>query len=302
MKVFYTDQFPLPLPEGHRFPKEEHTLLRRRLLESGIVPAKDLVSPELASDEQLLLVHDADYLRRVVDGQLSPAEVRRIGFPWSPYLVERSRRSVGASIAACRAAASDGLSVSLGGGTHHAHRDSGAGYCVFNDVAVAARTSQVEGLAQQVLIIDCDVHQGDGTATIFADDPSVFTFSIHSANNYPFHKAQSDLDVALPDGTQDEAYLEALSEGVRRSLSLARADLAIYLAGADPFKGDRLGRFALTKEGLACRDELVFDLCRGRGLPVAVVMGGSYARRIEDTVDIHLQTVRLAVCKAANSS
>jgi acetoin utilization deacetylase AcuC-like enzyme len=220
--------------------------------------------------------------------------VRRIGLPWSPELVERSRRSVGGSIEACRAALGDGIGVSLSGGTHHAFPDHGEGFCVFNDCAVAARAMQAEGRARRIVIIDCDVHQGNGTAAIFAGDSSVFTFSIHGAKNFPLHKERSDLDLELPDGTADGDYLDALEIGVERALAMACADLAIYLAGADPYIGDTLGRLALTKAGLAARDRLVFDHCRRAGLPVAAVMAGGYAKDILDTAEIQFETVRIA--------
>ncbi|HJW82914.1 MAG TPA: histone deacetylase [Anaerolineae bacterium] len=292
MKVYCTDHFDLPLPDGHRFPIRKYALLRERVAEAGL---GELCVPHAATDEELLRAHDADYVRRVARGELTDKELRRIGLPWSPQMVERSRRSVGATIEACRAALEDGVGVSLAGGTHHAYRDHGEGYCVFNDVAVAARAMQAENRARRVVILDCDVHQGNGTAAILAGDPSVFTFSIHAAKNFPFHKEASDLDVALPDGADDAAYLDALDEGVRRTLARAQADMAIYLAGADPFAGDALGRLALSKDGLAQRDRLVFERCRAAGLPVAVTMSGGYARDIDDTVDIHFHTVQLAL-------
>jgi acetoin utilization deacetylase AcuC-like enzyme len=294
MKVFYTDTFDFPLPSGHRFPIRKYPLLRQRIMEAKLIPAEDLTIPQAATDEQILRVHTLDYHTRVTEGHLSTKEVRRIGLPWSPALVERSRRSVGGTIAACRAALVDGMAVNLGGGTHHAHPDFGAGYCIFNDTAIAARAMQAEGLARRVVILDCDVHQGDGMAAIFAADPSVFTFSIHCDGNYPFRKEKSDLDVALPNGTSDETYLEALSESVDRALAEAKADLAIYLAGADPYHGDTFGRLALSKAGLAKRDRIIYQACQTAGLPVATVMSGGYARHIEDIVDIHFQTVQLA--------
>jgi acetoin utilization deacetylase AcuC-like enzyme len=294
MKIFYCDEFPLPLPAGHRFPVQKYALLREAVGAAELAGPVELLVPAPASEEQLLRAHDADYVRRVTAGQLTPQEIRPIGLPWSPQLVARARCSAGGTIAACRAALRGGLAVSLAGGTHHAFRDHGQGYCVFNDSAVAARAVQAEGVAHRAVILDCDVHQGNGTAAITADDPTIFTFSIHAAHNFPFHKERSDLDVELADGTGDAAYLEALEEGVRRALDLAEADLAIYLAGADPYAGDRLGRLALSKAGLAERDRLVLGLCRAAGLPAAIVMGGGYGRCIEDTVDIHLQTVRIA--------
>jgi acetoin utilization deacetylase AcuC-like enzyme len=262
--------------------------------ESGLIAPDDLIVPHAATEEEILRAHSEDYLRGVVEGRLTEAEVRRIGFPWSPGMVERSRRSCGATIEACRAALEEGVAVNLAGGTHHAFRDCGEGYCVFNDSAVAARAMQAEGRARRVVVLDCDVHQGNGTAAIFRDDPTVFTFSIHGAKNFPLRKETSDLDVALPDGCGDGEYLEALERGVSVAMERARADLAIYLAGADPYEEDRLGRLKLTKQGLAERDRLVFGRCRAAGLPVAVTMAGGYPRRVEDAVDIHFQTVHLA--------
>jgi acetoin utilization deacetylase AcuC-like enzyme len=294
MKIFYCDGFPLPLPSGHRFPIQKYVLLRQAVLAADLVAPEDLLVPQPATDAQILRAHADDYLARVKAGQLTPKEVRRIGLPWSPELVARARCSVGGTIGACRAAIRDGIAVSLAGGTHHAFRDHGQGFCVFNDTVIAARTVQAEGQVRRVAIIDCDVHQGNGTAAILADDPTIFTFSIHGARNFPFHKERSDLDIELEDGTGDADYLEVLRVGLPRALELADAELAIYLAGADPYAGDQLGRLGLSKEGLAERDRLVFELCRASGLPVATVMSGGYGRQIEDTVDIHLQTVRIA--------
>jgi len=299
VKVFHCDQFVYPLPPGHRFPAQKYALLRAQVAESLTLPVS-LRVPDAASDEQLLRAHDGEYLAKVAGGTLSEREVRRIGLPWSPQLVERSRRSVGGTVEACRAALTDGIAVSLSGGTHHAFADHGEGFCIFNDCAVAARTMQAEERVQRVAIIDCDVHQGNGTAAILADDPTVFTFSIHGAKNFPFHKERSDLDVELPDGADDATYLTALTAGMDAALAVARADLAIYLAGADPFVGDALGRLALSKTGLADRDRLVLDRCHRSGLPVAVVMAGGYARQIQDTVDIHLETMRICIAVTHN--
>jgi acetoin utilization deacetylase AcuC-like enzyme len=291
MRIFYTDHFVLPLPEGHRFPMRKYALLRQRVAESGIVTPDQLFVPHAATDTELLRAHDAEYLRRCQAGTLTRQEIRRIGFPWSPEMVARSRRSSGATIEACRAALEDGVSANLAGGTHHAYADHGEGYCVFNDSAVAARAMQAEGRAARVVIIDCDVHQGNGTAAILARDDTIFTFSIHGAKNFPFHKERSDLDIALDDGVGDAEYLAALDQGLCQAIELSRADLAIYLAGADPFADDKLGRLALSKRGLAARDQMVFEYSRQAGLPVAITMAGGYARAIEDTVDIHFQTL-----------
>lgn len=295
MKAFNCDKFRVPLPEWHRFPMIKYTRLRERIEASNLIAPEDLVMPHAATDDELLRAHDADYIAKMVAGRLTPDEIRALGFPWTGSLVERSRRSVGATIEACRLAFEDGIAVNLAGGTHHAYRDHGAGFCVFNDAAVAARVLQDEGKAQRVLIIDCDVHQGDGTASIFANDPTVFTFSIHGAMNYPLQKQTSDLDVELPDGAQDGPYLEALERGLNLATEQAKADLAIYLAGADPFIYDQLGRLRVSKEGLAQRDRMVFAHCKKAGLPVAVTMAGGYAEDVNDTVDIHFQTVVEAV-------
>jgi acetoin utilization deacetylase AcuC-like enzyme len=273
---------------------EKYALLRERVLNEGIITSDQLHIPEPASVAELSRAHAPAYIERVLNGQLTSAELRRIGFPWSPQMVERSRRSVGATIAACRVALSEGVGVNLAGGTHHAFSDAGAGYCVFNDTAVAARAMQAEGRARRIAIIDCDVHQGDGTAAILAGDETIFTFSIHGANNFPFRKQQSDLDIALPDATSDTAYLDALEWGIRQVFASARPELIIYLAGADPYYDDRLGRLSLTKAGLAERDRLVFTFCRAAGVPIAITMAGGYARQIVDTVDIHAHTVAMA--------
>lgn len=277
---------------------EKYALLRKRVQEACLVPVEDLVEPAAASVDQLLRVHHRDYVERVLQGILSEKEVRRIGFPWSLQLVERSRRSVGGTIAACRSALEDGLSVNLAGGTHHACAGHGEGFCVFNDCAVAARVLQAEGAADRVILIDLDVHQGNGSASIFSGDDSVYTFSIHGEKNFPFHKEVSSLDIALPDRTGDESYLGFLKKGLQQALVESRSNLAIYLAGADPYEGDRLGRMALTKAGLVRRDRMVFSACKDAGLPVAVVMAGGYARDINDTVDIQFNTVELAVSYA----
>jgi acetoin utilization deacetylase AcuC-like enzyme len=301
VKAFYTDRFVLPLPAGHRFPMIKYARVRERCLAEGVLRAEQLAEPPAATWEELALVHDPEYLARVRDGALDAAEQRRIGFPWSPEMVERSRRSVGATIAAARLALREartrgwGIALNLAGGTHHAHAAHGEGFCVFNDAAVATRALQHRGEVRSVAILDLDVHQGNGTAAIFATDPSVFTLSIHGARNFPFHKSRSTLDVELPDAAADEAFLAAVETYVPSILRDFRPELVIYLAGADPYRDDRFGRLAVSKEGLARRDRTVMELCREAGVPVAVAMAGGYARDTEDTVDIHVGTVRVAV-------
>ena len=294
MKIFYTDSFALPLPQDHSFPIGKYALLRKRIENSNLFSSLELCIPHAASDTEICRSHDPDYLRRFQQGQLTAREIRRIGLPWSAELVERARRSAGATVEACFAALDDGIAVHLGGGTHHAFRNQGQGYCIFNDSAIAVRTLQAETPIERVLILDCDVHQGNGTAALLQKDPNVFTFSIHGKNNFPFRKEKSDLDIALDDGADDRVYLDALTKGVRASLKQARADVVIYLAGADPFAEDRFGRLDVSKDGLAERDRLVLQYCRDAGLPVAVTMAGGYAPNIEDTVDIHFQTVCIA--------
>ncbi|MEM7813148.1 MAG: histone deacetylase [Planctomycetota bacterium] len=289
--LFYCDRFVLPLPDGHRFPMDKYRLLRERLEAAGREDV-NLLSPPAATDGQLLLAHDADYLERVKAGTLSRKEVLRSGFPWSPKLVERSRRSTGATIAACRSALSDGFAANLAGGTHHAFADAAEGFCFFNDAAVAARVVRADGLAAKTLVLDCDVHQGNGTAAIARGDADLFTFSIHGARNFPARKEVSDLDVPLPDGTGDADYLAKLEAGLDAAFARFTPDLVIYTAGADPFEKDRFGRMGLTKAGVAARDRFVFGLCRDRGLPVAATMAGGYAPDVNDIVDIHFETVR----------
>ncbi len=289
MKAFYCDHFELPLPLQHRFPMVKYRRLRERLQSH---PGLELLVPVAASDEQLLRVHSRGYLERLKTGTLERQEIRRIGFPYSPELVERSRRSTGATIEACRQALQEGVAANLAGGTHHAFRDRGEGFCVFNDSVVALKALQAEGRIEQGLVLDCDVHQGNGTASLVVRDESLFSFSIHGANNFPFRKERSDLDIALEDGTEDAEYLRALDRGLERVLSQFQPDLVIYLSGADPYVGDKLGRLSLTKAGLRRRDELVFDRL-GR-FPIAVTMGGGYAHDPDDIVDIHAQTVSIA--------
>ena len=295
MDAFYCHHFALPLPEGHSFPMAKYRLLHERVSAHADAWNIRLAEPPAATDDDLLRVHCPAYVARMVSGEAGSDEMRRIGFPWSALMIERSRRSAGATIMALRSAlAGDGIAANLAGGTHHAGFDRGGGYCVFNDSVIAARHAQHHGLARRLLIVDLDVHQGNGTAELCAGDDSIYTFSMHGARNYPARKPASDLDVALPNGTSDAQYLDSLACHLTIAIRDSVADAVIYLAGADPFVGDRLGLLALTKAGLAERDRQVFQACRRHSLPVAVTMAGGYAARIEDIVDIHAQTIRLA--------
>jgi acetoin utilization deacetylase AcuC-like enzyme len=272
----------------------KYSMLRERVAADGICRQGELRTPRAVTDEEILRAHAPEYLERVVSGKLSEKEIRRIGFPWSDRMVERSRRASGGTLGACLAAMEEGFAANLAGGTHHAFSDRGEGYCVFNDSAIAARAVQAAGLVERVVVIDTDVHQGNGTAEILRGDATVFTFSIHGAKNFPFHKEESDLDAPLPDGADDTEFLTTLERGLEMALEAADADLAIYLAGADPFEGDRLGRISVTKSGLAERDRMVLEACRDCGIPVAVTMAGGYARNVEDTVEVHFQSIKRA--------
>jgi acetoin utilization deacetylase AcuC-like enzyme len=300
MRAYTSDHFVLPLPDGHRFPMPKYRLLRDTV--AAELPAVRLEEAPPATDGELALAHEPGYVAAVAEGHLSPAAQREIGFPWSLRMAERARRSVGATIAAARTALAEGVAANLAGGTHHASADKGSGYCVFNDVAVAARLMQAEWHRShrallRVLVVDLDVHQGNGTAAIFADDPTVFTFSMHGARNFPFRKVDSDLDVDLPDDCGDAEYLAALDDAldeVWRRHAPHPPGLAFYLAGADPHEGDRLGRLKLTAEGLAERDRRVLEALRQRGVPVALSMAGGYGRDIHVTVALQCRTMALA--------
>jgi acetoin utilization deacetylase AcuC-like enzyme len=295
MKAFYCPLFELPLPAGHTFPMVKYRRLYEAVQARAASWAIELVEPAPASEADLLRVHCPHYVARMRGGDARPEEMRRIGFPWSPAMVARSCLSSGATIAALRAAlGGDGVAANLAGGTHHAAYDRGGGYCVFNDAVVAARHVQAHGLARRVLVVDLDAHHGNGTAALCAHDPSIFTFSMHAAKTYPAIKPASDLDVPLAAGTADADYLDALAAHLPVAIARADADAAIYLAGADPYVGDRLGGLGLTQAGLAERDRFVFAACARAGLPVAVTMAGGYAPDPEDIVAIHLRTVRIA--------
>jgi acetoin utilization deacetylase AcuC-like enzyme len=285
--VWTHDRWRFPLPEGHRFPIDKYSLLRERAEAEGV----EVREAEPVPWAWLEAVHDPALLDRIRTGSLSVREQRGLGIPWSPELVERGRRSVGGTVAAARSALENGLGMNLGGGTHHAGRAFARGYCLFNDVAVALAQMRADAVARRALVVDCDVHQGDGTADLLAADPDCFTLSLHGARNYPFQRIASDLDVDLPSGTGDEGYLEALERALEHAIPRSGAELAFYLAGADPWHGDRLGRLALTKDGLRRRDELVLDRLRDAGAAVCVVLAGGYAEDVRDTVDIHAATV-----------
>lgn len=297
MKVFYTDQFVLPLPDTHTFPMVKYRRLRERLVASQLLEAGELLEPPAADDATLELAHSPDYIQAMSRGRIAEADMRRIGFPWSPALVERSRRSSGATIEAARAALADGVGINLAGGTHHAFHDHGEGYCLFNDSVLAIRSLQREERIRRAVVVDLDVHQGNGTAALCRLDESIFTFSVHGAKNYPLRKERSDLDIELPDRTGDQAYLDAVEVGLAQAIEASRAELAIFLAGADPHENDRLGRLAVTMNGLAERDRLVFEALRTKGIPVVLTMAGGYGKDVNETVAIQWASVRRAIAQ-----
>ena len=294
MFALYSDRYVIELPPHHTFPIQKYRLVREGLLADGTLLPGDLLEPDLAHPRDVRLVHTAEYWERLTAGTLEPAAIRRIGLPWSESLVRRSRASVQGTLVAARIATREGIGINLAGGTHHAFADRGEGYCVLNDIAIAIRVLQRDAWMQRVAIVDCDVHQGNGTAAIFAGESDVFTFSMHGARNYPLVKVPGSLDIGLPDGTGDEEYLRALEPVIPRILTEFRPGLVFYLAGADPHERDRLGRLRLTHEGLRRRDELVLQACRDAGIPVAITLGGGYGQNIQDTVEAHCNTVRAA--------
>ena len=287
MKVSHHPDYYLPLPTGHPFPMAKYTLVYDVLREQGLLPAERIMLPEEIAREHLARVHTADYLERIFGDGLSEAEVRRLGVPWSARLLRRSRLAVSGTVLASEAALAEGLGGNLAGGTHHAFADHGEGFCVLNDVAVAIRNLQHEGRCQRALIIDLDVHQGNGTAKIFENDERVFTFSMHGERNYPAQKMCSSLDVGLPDGTGDERYLESLQQALRYIRQHCAPELVFYLAGVDVMAGDRYGRFTLTEEGLRTRERLVLDFARAEGLPMVITLAGGYARDAAYTARLH---------------
>lgn len=304
MQAYYSDDFVLPLPPGHRFPMAKYQMLRDAL--ARYLPQVQMAQAPAALDAELAFAHHPAYIAAVKDGALDPQIVRDIGFPWSPAMAARARRSVGGTLQAARVALHQGVAANLAGGTHHAYADRGGGFCVFNDLAVTARVLQAEWgrvrasdgqrrLPLQVAIIDLDVHQGNGTARIFERDASVFTLSVHGANNFPFHKESSDLDVALPDGCGDADYLASLEQALQTMEDRFTPGFVLYLAGADPFEGDRLGRLKLSFDGLQARDLRVFDWCFQRNIPMAFAMGGGYGHDIAHTVQVQINTYEVAV-------
>jgi acetoin utilization deacetylase AcuC-like enzyme len=296
MRFWSHDRHGFPLPQGHRFPLPKYRLLREAVEREGL---GEVLASDAAPWELLAAVHQGAYLDRVRTGALTRREERALGLPWSPELVERGRRSTHGTVHAARDALAGGLGMNLGGGTHHAAFAQGRGYCLFNDVAVAVAALRAEGEIGRVLVVDCDVHQGDGTAELFAGDPATFTLSVHGGANYPFHSATSDIDVDLPTGTGDDDYLAALEEALALAVPTAHAGLVFFLAGADPWQGDRLGRLALTKAGLRARDALVLDTAERAGTPVCVVLAGGYAPDVADTVEINLATARAVAARDA---
>lgn len=293
MRIFTSTDFTLALPEGHRFPAEKYNLLRDQLVVDGLLDRRQIIDSPIAKDEDILRAHTPEYLASLKDGSIDRAAMRRIGFPWSEHIYRRGQRTVGGALAAAREALQHGISGQLAGGTHHAHADFGAGFCIFNDFAVVARTLMAKGRVERLAIIDCDVHQGDGNAAILGEDRNVFILDLFCEKNFPFRKVASTLDVPLPQGTGDEAYLTALETHLPQVWQFA-PDLVLFQAGVDGLTTDRLGHFELSFEGLMARDRLVLDGCRRRGIPVSMAIGGGYAEPITDTVRAYANTYAMA--------
>jgi acetoin utilization deacetylase AcuC-like enzyme len=296
LRAWSSARYSITLPAGHRFPLEKYRLIRDTVIQRGILPSDDILEPERAERWTLSLIHTQAYLAAIYHGALTAAEERRLGFPWSEQLRERSLRTVQATLEAARDALDRGAGITLAGGTHHAYPDHGEGFCVFNDVAVAIRLLQREGRIQRALVVDLDVHQGNGTARIFENDPDVFTFSMHGSRNYPFHKERSSLDVELDDGCDDRTYLGLLEQHLAPAMEASRPDIVFYLAGSDPYQHDCFGRLGMTKAGLSDRDAMVASTCRRRNLPLALTMSGGYAEKLEDIAHLHTESVRI-VCE-----
>lgn len=295
LQAYYADVFDFHIPESHRFPKDKYRILRQMLIEHFTSDVLSLMESPAATFDEITLAHDIDYVQRVFTGALNQRQIREIGLPWSPELLQRTCHSVGGTIAATRTSLTQSFSINLGGGTHHAHKDRGQGFCIFNDVAIATKVIQKEHPYLRVMIIDCDVHQGNGTASIFQGDSTVFTYSIHAQNNFPFRKFPSDLDVPLPNQTSDREYLTTLKNTLTSAMEAFKPNLAFYLAGADPFAEDRLGKLSLSKKALYERDMFVVELCKKLGIPLTTVLAGGYAPDPKDTAEIHLNTVRALI-------
>jgi acetoin utilization deacetylase AcuC-like enzyme len=293
VQFFFPDVPDMPLPEGHRFPASKYRLLYDRVVAENVLGLARLVPSPVASRNDLLVAHAPAYVDMMLAGTAPPDMMRRIGLPWSETLIARSCATVGGSLAAARVALSHGISGQLAGGTHHAHRDFGSGYCVFNDLAIASLTLLDEGAAQRIAIVDLDVHQGDGNAAILTPDPRVFVLSMHGEKNFPFRKVPSDLDVGLASGTDDAGFMRALVDALEQ-VKVFRPDLLLYLSGADALAADTLGHLALTAEGMMERDRFVFETFRRRGVPVSIAIGGGYAKPIDLTVDVYANTFRVA--------
>jgi acetoin utilization deacetylase AcuC-like enzyme len=292
LKIFYSDTFDFPLHDGQDFLISKYKQLIDKIIATGLAQPEELLIPPGASNAQITRVHTPDYVDHLLKGTLSPREIREVGLPWSAQIIERARVTAGATIETCRWSLTDGVALHLGGGTHHAFADRAKGFCWLNDCAIAAKAMIAEGLVKKVLILDCDVHQGDGTAAIFRNDPDIFTFSIHASSTYPYHKEASDLDIELPVDTLDQNYLRALEKGIKSVLQNFKPDLVIYLAGADIFEDDRYGCLALSHQGIGLRDQLVLNCFAATKTPIAVTLAGGYAKDIQETVQIHFQTVK----------
>ncbi len=294
MRVCFSEGYAAPLPEGHRFPMGKFVALHRILLDEGLIRVQDVVTPSETSWDDLALVHTVRYLDSLRLGTMDRLAERRMGLPRTDAIVRRSRLATQGTFEAGRMALQDGVAANLAGGMHHGFPDHGEGFCVLNDVAVAIRMLQRGGDVARVLVVDLDVHQGNGVAAVFEGDDSVFTFSMHGEKNYPFKKERSSRDVALPDGVDNWAYLDVLQSHLMDVIDEARPDLVYYLAGVDPVVGDRFGRLALTRDGLAARDRYVLETMRLKGLPVALVLSGGYAKSDEKTADLHAEVHRVA--------
>jgi acetoin utilization deacetylase AcuC-like enzyme len=293
LKLVYSDQYDLNLG-NHVFPSIKYRLIKEEVLRDHVAGPEDFVEPAAAADEDVALVHDREYIRKLQTGKLSYLEILRLEIPYSPELVRAAWLCAGGSILAGRLALQDAVTVNIGGGFHHAYPDHGEGFCVLNDIAIAIRRLQKDQAIERAMTVDCDVHQGNGTAAIFAGDHSVFTLSIHQENNYPYPKPPSTLDINLRDRAEDAEYLRELEKGLESALGEFHPDLIFYVAGADPYRDDQLGGLKLSLEGLERRDRLVFEKARAKKIPVAVTLAGGYARRVEDTIQIHTNTIRVA--------